>query len=129
MIKVFDYIYYRLNKFYYKWDGENGSTSIVGLSMIQAMLIGNLCLIFLRCIFTKSEVQNYKQIIISGVFVLLVFFVILNSIIYKNKYAHLKAYWEDEPIQQKRVRGFLVILALALPWFVLSLIGFVNSHY
>ena len=106
MIKIFDYIYYRLNKFYFKWDGENGSTSVIGLSMIQAMLIGNIFLIFLRCIFTKSEVQNHKHLLSSCVVLLFIGFVILNFILYKNKYFNLKKYWDNETIQQRKFRGF-----------------------
>lgn len=129
MIKIFDYIYYRLNKFYYKWDGKNGSTSAIGLSMIQAMTIVSIFIMILRIFFTKIQMQNFTQHIIWGCTLIFIFFVILNTIIYKNKYFHLDEYWKKETIQQKRIHGFLVILALVFPWVLFFLIGFVNSHY
>lgn len=55
---LFDYIYYRLNKFYYKWDGENGTTSVIGLSMFQSMLIGNTITILLKIFLTKENLKS-----------------------------------------------------------------------
>lgn len=121
---IFDYIYYRLNKLYYRWDGENGTTSIIGVSMFQSMIIGNTILIILKIILTKEELRNFPRFFLI-VIVIFIIFQIYNYFRYKNKYFLLKERWENETKKERIQRGILVILALVLPWAFIIALAFV----
>jgi len=121
---IFDYIYYRLNKLYYRWDGENGTTSIIGVSMFQSMIIGNTILIILKIILTKEELRNFPRFFLI-VIVIFIIFQIYNYFRYKNKYSVLKERWENETKKEYIQRGILVLLALVLPWVFIIALAFV----
>lgn len=116
MMKIFDYIYYRMTKAYFKWDGRNGITSIIGVSMVQSMMIGNLLAFLFGLFFTKAELSHYSKELAFTWATAFIVFIIYNSKRYKNKYIFFKSYWRDETNNQKVFRGFLVILSLILPW-------------
>src|SRR5690554_4360845 len=118
---IFDYIYYRLNKFYYKWDGYNGIRSFIALSMFQTLIISNVAGIILKIIFTKEEIRNLPHFapIVIGIFIALE---VYNYFRYKGKYSTLKERWKDETKKQSVQRGLLVILALALPMVLIVLL-------
>src|SRR5690606_1250061 len=121
---IFDYIYYRLNKLYYRWDGENGTTSIIGVSMFQSMIIGNTILIILKIILTKEELRNFPRFFLI-VIVIFIIFQIYNYFRYKNKYSVLKERWKNETKKEYIQRGILVLLALVLPWVFIIALAFV----
>lgn len=121
----FDYIYYRLNKFYFKWDGENGITSVIGVSMIQCLFVFDIFLIIERVIYTKSAVAakgdaKIVAYLAAGLFLALT---IYNIFKYKNKYAEFCNLWDNESHRLRLLKGLFVILALALPWTVIFLLA------
>ena len=120
---LFDYVYYRLNKFYYKWDGENGTTSSIGVSMLQSLLIVNTVIVILKICISKQQLQHNGENLKFGYILLFIILNIYNfKFRYNNKYALFKEYWKDETKKQKIQRGFMVVLALVLPWlFIISL--------
>lgn len=120
---LFDYVYYRLNKFYYKWDGENGTTSSIGVSMLQSLLIVNTVIVFLKICMSKQQIHNAGDNLKFGYILLFIILNIYNfKFRYHNKYDLFKEYWKDETKKQKTERGFMVVLALVLPWlFIISL--------
>lgn len=120
---IFDYIYYRLNKFYYKWDGENGTTSVIGVSMFQSMMIGNTIVIILKIILTKEQLKNTSKTLVFLIITIFIVLEIYNYFIYKNKYSVLKERWKDETNKDKIQRGILVILALVSPWVLIVLLA------
>ena len=122
---LFDYIYYRLNKFYYKWDGENGTTSVIGLSMFQSMLIGNTITILLKLFLTKEDLKSNSKALVFLVITIFVALEIYNYFKYKNKYQVLKEYWKDETKKQRIERGIWVIVALLIPWVMIIGMSFV----
>src|SRR5690554_5218740 len=75
---IFDYIYYRLNKFYYKWDGENGTTSAIGISMFQSMLIGNVITLLLKIILTMEQLKTNSRTLIF--FIIIIFITLVMRI-------------------------------------------------
>lgn len=116
---LFDYVFYRLNKFYFKWDGTNGSTSIIGVTSIQSILLIDLIVISARIIMGK---ENFKSsiLVFEIIFVVLfVIFCIYNFLRYKDKYDFYKSKWEDETWSEQTIKGILVVLFLALPWIII----------
>lgn len=120
---LFDYVYYRLNKFYYKWDGENGTTSSIGVTMLQSMLIVNTVIVILKICISKQQLQHNGENLKFGYILLFIILNIYNfKFRYHNKYNLLQEYWKNETKKQKTQRGFMVVLALVLPWlFIISL--------
>lgn len=121
---IFDYIYYRLNKFYYKWDGENGTTSAIGISMFQSMLIGNVITLLLKIILTMEQLKTNSRTLIFFIIIIFITLVIYNYFFrYKNKYLVIKERWKDETNKDKIQRGILVILALVSPWVFIIILA------
>lgn len=55
----FDYIYYRLIQVYFKWDGRNGATALIGIVMIQALLILDVMVFTIRLFYDRDVTKNY----------------------------------------------------------------------
>lgn len=120
-MKIFEYIYYRVNKFYFKWDGRNGHTSVIAVSMVQCLILNEVLAIILTSVVSdKLTKANSKPL---AYFAVVIFFglVLYNYKKFKNKYNFFKARWGSETKAQKIIRGFLVILALILPWITLMI--------
>jgi uncharacterized membrane protein len=112
MTSIFDYTYYRLAKAYFKWDGETASTAFIGLSLIQALLIAIVFFPVLKMFYTRADTAPYAKSFgtLGGIIFLL--FCFYNYKRYKGKYYNLSQRWKNESITQKRVRGFLLVLAI-----------------
>lgn len=119
----FDYIYYRITKAYYKWDGEPGYTSLIGISMIQLLLIMDFFVIILRLLYERNVTKNF---LLEGKIVIIIIFIILNIYNYrkhKGTYKELIAYWKYEDKATRIKKGMLVLLTLIIPWAPIILIG------
>ena len=119
----FDYIYYRLYKFYYKWDGRNGITAVMGVSMIQVLIVISILIGFAKIIFSDLEVIQYSKVLgYSGVIML---FIIIwyNYKKYQSKFIDFQNRWKDEPIRVRFYKGMLVIFCLVFSWLPLILMG------
>lgn len=124
MKNLFDYIYYRVCKFYFKTDGISGQRAIIVISMLQTITLANICIIFIKYFLKKESVIAFsKQISYLG---LIIFFILnfYNHYKYKNKYLSLRDKWKDEALIMKNRNGWLVVLALIIPWIVLFFLGF-----
>ena len=119
----FDYIYYRLNKFYFKWDGRSGITSIIGLTMIQVLILAGIVGFIMRKLYDRNQTTHYVE---TGKWIMLIVYVMLmlyNFKLYANKYNKLRFYWKDETKNTRILKGTLVILSLVVPWVVVIMIG------
>jgi len=117
MRNVFDYIYYRTAKFYYKWDRETGLTAILALTGMQALFIAEAIMIPLDLIYPMSVTRQYAKLcgyITVGIIILIGFF---NFRIYYNQYGRIKSKWENEA--RSLIKGYLVVFILAVPWMIL----------
>ncbi|WP_113662737.1 hypothetical protein [Pedobacter nanyangensis] len=121
MTKIFDYIYYRINKAYFKWDGRNGITSIIGLSMIQSMLIADCFAIIIKQIFDRDQLIPFAKTIAAGWTIIFFIFLVWNFFRYKDKYNFLKNKWKTETKTIRIIRGWAVFGSLVLPWLILFL--------
>lgn len=119
----FDYIYYKLQKFYKKWDGENSITPIIGISMIQTLSIVDFFLIFLKSIFSKNEIADFSKILGYSSVGLLIGLMIFNHYKYKNKYSSFEKKWGAESKSLQLIKSVVVIFSLVFPWLVLYIIS------
>ena len=129
MMKRFfwDYIYYRMVQVYSRWEKNNGNRAVVGVSMIQALLIIDVFVLFLRYAYsTKSLAPYSKKIAWFGVAIFLVISVV-NEFVYKNKYDLFRERWENESPRERWIKGVLVLLSLALPWIPLFWLGLTHG--
>lgn len=124
----FDYIYYRVNQFYFKWDGRNGITSVIAVSLIQCLSIANLFLIPERLLYTRQQISsdgNSKKIAYAAACVLLLL-IAYNYYKYENKFNYFKRIWKDEPLKMRRIKGWLVLFCLVFPFIPLIILGFIK---
>ena len=118
----FDYIYYRITKAYFKWDGRKGITSIVAIAMVQMVLLMIVVSLLSLTFYTTEEISNapnaYKYTLVLPY--LLFSFLAFRK--YENKYNQFKKHWKDEIKEVRILKGFGVFLSLLLPWIVFILI-------
>jgi hypothetical protein len=119
----FDYIYYRLTQLYFKWDGREGITAILAISMIQCLLIGDLGIFFLRLVFDRAETQTFSSVIASVGAVICIALIVYNYFKYRRKYNQFKSYWKNESRSRRFAKGILIILSLVTPWIPIVLMG------
>lgn len=119
----FDYIYFRVAKVYFKWDGEDGITAVFAVTLIQSLLfmcvLGTLYKTILSPEFT-SKLHGYSKLIS---FVLVGLLSIYNYKKFKDKYYFYKSYWKNENKKVSNIKGLLVILTFIIPWIPIVLLG------
>jgi hypothetical protein len=127
MKEFFGYIYYRINKAYFKWDGRAGFTSILGVSMIQFMWLFVLIVFVSKFYFLPGELEPYVKGIKYAALACLGVIILLNYITYNGKYNYYRSQWREEDRRQRITRGILIVLLMALPWILFPII--VNSRF
>lgn len=123
-MKVFDYIYYRIAKFYFKRDGSSAFRAISILSILQCLLFSELIFFIIRIYVPISETEKYSKLSGNiGVAVALIF-LLLNYLRYKGKYWQLSERWKnsDSPLIFK-LKGLLVVLVILLPFIILVIMS------
>jgi hypothetical protein len=119
----FEYLYYRITKAYYKWDGDEGITAIIAISMLQTLLIGDFIIFIIRLFLDRGETLEYAKIasgIGVGVFLILGF---VNFLKYRKKFDEYQLKWGNENKIKKRIRGVLIVVSLIIPWLILVYFG------
>ena len=127
LLKLFDYIYYRLNRFYLKRDNDSTFTAAMGVSMIQSMIILLIGMVFTRLLSTRTKFLEFGTpltIIFSILFILLL---IINMNRYRDKYSLFANRWSNEDIFTRQIRGLLVVVALLFPVILMVLFAIVNG--
>ncbi|HEY0056437.1 MAG TPA: hypothetical protein VGB63_13870 [Pedobacter sp.] len=121
---VFDYIFYRVAKFFYKKDGIDAMRAFVILTVIQGLMLGAIMFSILRLKYDLSQTVEYKKL--SGQIGMVIFVILLlcNYLRYKGKYWRFAERWKNiETEKQRKVRGVLVVLAILLPFFLVFWMG------
>ena len=117
-MKFFDYIYYRVAKFYFKSDGLSANRAIISISSIQVLSVLSLILIISHPFLTLDDTKAFgygPEILIGCSFFFICF---LNERKYKGTFLNFRELWINEPQQIKFWRGIGVVLSLLLPWIV-----------
>lgn len=119
---IFDYIYFRIAKFFFNRDGSDGVTAISIISLIQACIIVAIIVLILKL------TSLFEIVIISGKalgffsVIIAVALMRVNFLLYKKKYHFLRSKWINESINKKRINGILVIFGILAPILFLLLV-------
>jgi hypothetical protein len=118
----FDYIYYRLTKLYFKWDGRTGATGIVAVSMIQGVMLLNCFILVYGSLYgtLKRPMQLWEKPFILIAFLSLVYF---NYKKYNGTYNKLRFHWREESSLKRLYKGCLVIISILAPWIISFIIA------
>ncbi len=121
----FDYIYYRITKTYFKWDGRTGGTAIVLITVMQVFFLFDVYVMLTRFAFDiRLMLRPYAQQIVYCAMAIFIVIFFLNYRKYNGSYSKMKAYWNDESAKHYIINGFLVLLALVFPFIFLILLEF-----
>ena len=112
----FDYIYYRITKTYFKWDGRTGGTAIVAISLIQALFVFDIMAIIARIFFDKLFFAPYTKAISPIAFILVFALGFFNYQKYNGTYNKFRSHWKDESETAQALKGLLVALSIFLPF-------------
>jgi hypothetical protein len=122
----FDYIYYRLYQFYFKWDGRLAATATLGVAFTQAMIIADCLLIPLRLNYSRPEIAPYSKTLAYcgvGILALLTWY---NHRKYRKRIHALHKAWKYEHAPIKKKRGYLVVIFMILPLIPLIVMGVIK---
>ena len=125
---LFDYMYYRIYKFYYKWDKETGITALIAVSLFQTIILADLILIILKSIYSKWEIVPYSKHLKWGAAGLYIILNLINIKYFSGKYGNFDKIWGKENSKTKRRRGWLIILLLTFPWIIIIYLGILNRN-
>jgi hypothetical protein len=122
---VFDYIFYRLAKYFYKKDGSDAFTAVILVSLIELYLLAAIIAPIIYHFYTKEETASQAKLAgqLSAIPALLLLF--LNYRRYKGKYTELKQQWIDKqtPLQRKAL-GILIGMAVFAPLIFIIIAAF-----
>ncbi|NQZ76081.1 MAG: hypothetical protein HRT61_08220 [Ekhidna sp.] len=119
MMKVFDYMFYRIAKRYYKTDGSFAMRGIGIVSLAQVFVLIDTGIIALFPFISFSEFKSlavFQSIPISNVSVgVVIVLMILNYLRYRGKYSDFEERWNNEEKSKQRVKGWIVFFGSVLP--------------
>lgn len=120
---IFDYIFFRVAKFFYKKDGVDAFRAVCIVSVVQILLLGASFFSILRLIYNLSEISKFTHFSgkVGGAFYFL--FLIFNYYRYKVKYWKFSKKWNNETLQQKKLRGIMVFGVIFLSLFLVFWLG------
>ena len=95
MKEFFNYAYYRINNVYLKWDGEDGITSVIGVSMIQVLWFACIIVFFTKTLMPPLSLAPYSKTIAYVAAIILFIRIILNHKRYKGKFHLYKTKWDN----------------------------------
>ncbi|MCB0540741.1 MAG: hypothetical protein KDE33_24710 [Bacteroidetes bacterium] len=108
-----------------KWDGKEGVTAEVTLSLVQTILVADLIIIPVKIIYDSNVLIPYSRtfsIIGVGLCILLM---IYNHFRYKDRFDALEKRYLAESDRKKKLRGIMVIVSIVMPLVILFLIGLI----
>ena len=112
---IFDYVFYRLAKFYYRWDRSSAITAIIGLSFVQNLYVGFKSMIIIKSYYSRIETSAYsKRYALIGS-LLLIATIIANFIKYNKTYPAFRERWLDESRLKSLIKGVCVLFFILLP--------------
>jgi hypothetical protein len=121
----FDYVFYRVADLYMRWKYGGGGidTGVIAVAGTQSLTLIIPLVVLSRIIFDSQEMKPYAKVIAGVAVGMFTLFYIWNTIRYnRDRYELLREYWKDEPINQRRNRGLIVLVVIVSP-IVIFLVG------
>ena len=129
ILSCFDYFYYRSCQFYSRFKSEKEIAHITSGLLLSLFQTLNVVLLFLLgCAILKVKFSTEKTTILG----LCAFVMIYNYFRYKRiTFGELEKRWKDEPFQQRKRRGWLIILYILISFpitmFLFAELGKMNN--
>lgn len=116
MKNLFDYIYYKLTKLYFKIERAKGTTAAAGLAIMQTGILINLVYIPMRLFYSVALSVHYNKPFkyTAGVIGIILFGV--NVKYYSGKYGKLRERYKDESFSA--LKTILVFIVILLPLII-----------
>lgn len=127
MLKIFDYIFYRVCFFYRKKkDLSPETTGWILNSILQSFTLLDLFLL-IRIIYEYPIPKNFNKI---WVLPLIALFFVLNWFRYEKRITYNELYkkWNDEEKRQKRKKGTLIVLYCIISILIPILYGLIRHN-
>jgi hypothetical protein len=124
MLRLFDYAYYRINRFYSKIDKEDSITAPIAISAIEFFILWDIIGIFKVLGYNlSSHLHGYERLFATLNVVVLGVLMIVNYRIYSPRLDEMRKRWENDKEFDRLyvVRGWLIFFLVIAP-FVLTLI-------
>ncbi|HRF34092.1 MAG TPA: hypothetical protein PLM56_11385 [Cyclobacteriaceae bacterium] len=125
-MKIFDYIFYKITKAYFKLDGRTGATGIAGVTIVQCFLLADIFFFIVRLL-KIVDLTPYSKIITSIASIVILGLFALNYHRYHQRYNKLRFLWKSETEFQSSLGGIFVFFSILLPPAIMILI--VNSRW
>lgn len=127
-MKVFDYVYYRASKFFFKRDGSDADRAIWLVTSIQALLILDLYLSFAYFAFDDRG-KRYHQIVVVLWFILLTTTYLMNRLRYHGRYEEFQSAYSESDLS-KVVNGILIIcITICLFFYPVIFLSFFGKSF
>jgi len=123
-MKLFDYIFYKITKTYFKLDGRTGTTGIAAVTLVQGLLLCDILFLVILLLSLGDLTKYKKEITFTFAIIILALFA-LNFYRYKDKYNKLKSKWKNQGEFKSLLGDILVILSIIIPFILIPII--VNS--
>jgi hypothetical protein len=121
MMIIFDYIYYRIAKRFYKKDGIDAERALVTLAVIHSLLAATILVIPYKLFVSYNEFMIPKNILGIGSALIWIICYILNRYRYKGMYWRFSERWKDrESYNQYVLNGYLVVVSIFIPFIILA---------
>jgi hypothetical protein len=123
----FDYVFYRVADLYMRWKYGGGGidTGVIAVAGTQSLTLIIPLVVLSRIIFDSQEMKPYAKVIAGVAVGMFTLFYIWNTIRYnRDRYELLREYWKDEPINQRRNRGLIVLVVIVSPIVILLVGGY-----
>lgn len=121
-MKLFDYIFYRITKAYFKWDGRSGATGIAGVTMVQSFLLIDI-FFFITKLLKVDNLTPYSKTITTVAAVLILGLFAFNFYKYRESYNKLRFLWKNESESKSTVGGVFVVFSILFPIILLYIIS------
>jgi len=106
-MKVFDYVYYRASKFFFKRDGSDADRAIWLITGMQAFMAFDLYLSFAYFVF-EDRGKSHHQIVSIAWFLLLSITYLLNRSRYHGRYDEFQRAYSESDLRRS-INGLMII--------------------
>ena len=130
-MRLFEYVFYRIAKFYFKRDGSSAFRTICIISFSQGALLADFFLIVRLLFLQQSDLAGYVKYSRTIGIVLALMLMGVNYLFFKNKYWKLSDRWREAESKDptlRKGRGLLVIAITILPFVLFFLIFMYGKH-
>jgi len=120
-MKIFDYIFYKVTKMYFKLDGRTGATGVASVTLVQGFLLCDVFFLLIK-IFKVGDLSSYSKAITSIAFLFIMTLFAINFYRYKDRYNKLHFIWKSESELRSTLGDIVVICSIVFPFVLMIFI-------